>query len=251
MYFDSHIHSDGLGYSELLMLSNAGIKEVCSLAFYPVKPRYPQTMIDVFRKLVDFETLRCKAAGIKMYPAVGIHPRCIPPDYEFVLQHLEAETEAEWIAFGEIGLELLTNEEIEVFTAQLRIAKKLDIPCIIHTPRSGKVEATVKTLEILEKLNFPQELAVIDHVNFQTLDILMDSGYWIGLTVQPGKLEPDEAARIVAENGSERFMLNSDAGYREVDVTSIVEAAKKVEAATSKEEMEKVSLKNARKFLRV
>lgn len=248
MYFDSHLHSEGLGFSELAQLRESGVREICSLAFFPVKPSYPQTMIDVFRKLVEFEPLRCEAAGLKMYPAVGIHPRCIPPDYGIVLEYLE---NGEWRAFGEIGLELVNDEEIDLLTAQLKIAEKLDVPCIIHTPRGEKVKATRKTIEILDKLSFPEELAVIDHVNFETLDMVLETGYWVGLTVQPGKLSADDVARIVADHGPERFMLNSDAGYRDVEIATVAEAAKKVEQAVGREEMERVARENARKFLRV
>lgn len=248
MYFDSHMHSEGLGFSELKRLADSGIGEVCSLAFYPVRPRYPQTMIDVFRKLTEFEPLRCEAAGVKMYPAVGIHPRCIPPDYVFVLSYLE---EGEWVAFGEIGLEDFTEEEVEVLKAQLELAKKLDVSCIIHTPRGEKVKATRKTIEILESLDFPPQLAVIDHVNFETIDMVFETEYWIGLTVQPGKLSPEDAARIVAEYGSERFMLNSDAGYRDVEIATVAEAAEKISEGVGKDEAEKVARKNARRFLRL
>lgn len=248
MYFDSHLHSEGIGFSELVRMREAGIEEICSLAFFPVKPEFPQTMVDIFRKLTEFEVQRCRAAGMKMYPAVGIHPRCIPPDYGFVFRYME---EGEWMAFGEIGLEHVTDEEVEVLTSQLRIAEERDIPCIIHTPRGEKVKATMKTIEILEKLNFPVELAVIDHVNFETLDMVLETDYWIGLTVQPGKLSPDDVAKIVAEHGSERFMLNSDAGYRDVDFTAVVNAARKIEEATNRREMERVARENARKFLRL
>ncbi|MBO8179999.1 MAG: TatD family hydrolase [Archaeoglobus sp.] len=248
MYFDSHLHSEGLGFSELKTLSQNQIKEVCSLAFFPVKPKYPQTMVDVFRKLMEFEPMRCEAAGIRMYPAVGIHPRCIPPDYEFVLKYLE---EGEWVAFGEIGLELVTDEEVEVLKSQLGLAKKLDVPCIIHTPRGEKVKATRKTIEILNSLDFPPQLAVIDHVNFETIDMVLETEYWIGLTIQPGKLSPDDAARIVAEYGSERFMLNSDAGYRDVEIATVASAAEKIAENVGKDEAERVARKNARKFLRL
>jgi len=248
MYFDSHLHSEGLGFSELKKLAENQIKDICSLAFFPVKPRYPQTMIDVFRKLVEFEPVRCKAAGVRMYPAVGIHPRCIPPDYKIVLKYLE---EGEWIAFGEIGLELVTDEEIEVLRSQLELAKKLDIPCIIHTPRGEKVRATMKTIEILNTLEFPPQLAVIDHVNFETIDMVFETEYWIGLTVQPEKLSPDDAARIVAEYGSERFMLNSDAGYRDVEIATVAAAAEKIAENVGKDEAIRVAGKNAKKFLRL
>lgn len=247
MYFDSHMHSEGLGFSELKKLAEVGIVKVCSLAFYPIKPNYPETMIDMFRKLTEFEVERCRAAGVEMYPAVGIHPRCIPPKYEMVLEYLES---GNWRAFGEIGLETASGEEVAVLEAQLKIAMKLDVPCIIHTPRSNKREVTEKTISLLKKLDFPSELAVIDHVNFDNLDLVLATDYWIGLTVQPGKLSSEDAAKIVEEYGVERFMLNSDAGYRDIYFTSVAEAARELEKRIGNE-VKKIAFENAKRFLRV
>ncbi|WP_202319334.1 TatD family hydrolase [Archaeoglobus neptunius] len=248
MYFDSHLHSEGLGFSELAMMSEVGIKEICSLSFYPIKPMYPQTMIDSFRKLVEFETQRCEAAGIKMYPAVGIHPRCIPPNYGVAFDYLER---GEWLVFGEIGLESATDEEKNVLKSQLEIAKKLDIPCIIHTPRKNKREITEKILKILGDSGFPDELAVIDHVNFENLDLALKTECWIGLTVQSGKLSPEDVVKIIEEYGCERFMLNSDVGYRDTEFTTVAIAAEKIAGSVGQDEAKKVALKNARKFLRL
>jgi len=247
MYFDSHIHSEGLGFSELKTMSSAGIKKAITLAFYPVKPLYPQTFVDMFRKLMEFETKRCKEAGIDVYPAVGIHPRCIPPKYEFVVNYMD---ENDWFAFGEIGLETASREEVEVLKSQLRVAKQNDVPCIIHTPRSNKREITMKTLEILKELSFPGELTVIDHVNFDSLEVVLKADYWIGLTVQPGKLKPEDAARIVDTHGTERFMLNSDAGFSDSDYTAVAKAARLIEGRLGSE-ADKVVYRNAKKFLRI
>ncbi len=246
MYFDSHMHSEGLGFSELKKLVEVGIEEVCSLAFYPVRPKFPETMIDVFRKLTEFEVERCEAAGLKMYPCVGIHPRCIPPKYTIVLDYLEC---GEWVGFGEIGLETGSDEEREVLEAQLKLAKKMDLPCVIHTPRSNKRAITEATVKILDKVDFPPDLAVLDHTNFENLDLVLETQCWIGLTVQPGKLSSDDVLGIIKEHGIERFMINSDAGYRDVHFTSVAEAARKLERDV--DGAEKVVYWNAKKFLRV
>lgn len=241
MFFDPHVHSEGLGVTELRKMKENGIRRVCSLSFYPVKPLFPQTLIDAFRKLEEFEKRRCEILGIEMIPGVGVHPRCIPPDYWTVLLHLEAN---DWDLFGEIGLENVTKEEVDVFREQLRIAKSKDIPCIVHTPRTNKREVTQKILEVLESVSFPPELAVLDHVNFENLDLVLKKEYWIGLTVQPGKLSVGDVAKILSEHGSERFMVNSDSGYGNEFVTAVAEVAKAIG-----KEAEKVCLKNAEKFL--
>ncbi len=243
MLFDSHVHSEGLGVTELRKMKESGIEKICSLSFYPVKPLFPQTLIDAFRKLEDFERRRCKVLGIEMFAGVGIHPRCIPPNYATVIEHLEAN---EWDLFGEIGLENATNEEIKVFEDHLRVAKSKEIPCVIHTPRNNKRVVTQKTIEVLESVSFPAELAVIDHVNFENLDLVLKKDYWIGLTVQLGKLSVEEVAKIIEEHGSERFIVNSDSGYGNEFVTAVAEVAKIVG-----KEAEKICFKNTEKFLGV
>jgi len=243
MLFDPHVHTEGLGISELKKIRESGVVELCSLSFYPIKPLFPQTLIDEFRRLEEFESFRCSLAEIRMHLAVGIHPRCIPPDYETVLSFLEAN---DWMAFGEIGLETANEVEQEVLRKQLEIAKAKDVVCIIHTPSRKKREITEKTLEILRELNFPEELAVIDHVNFENLELVSESGFWIGLTVQQGKLGIEEAVRIVSEVGGEKCMLNSDSGFGHGMLTTVAEAAKLLG-----KEAKRVCYENAKKFLGV
>ncbi|MFN3384246.1 MAG: TatD family hydrolase [Archaeoglobaceae archaeon] len=243
MLFDSHVHSEGLGVTELRKMKESGIEKICSLSFYPVKPFFPQTLIDAFRKLEEFERRRCEALGIEMFAGVGIHPRCIPPDHATVIEHLEAN---EWDLFGEIGLENATSEEIKVFEDHLRVAKAKEIPCVIHTPRNNKRIVTQKILDVLEGISFPPELAVVDHVNLENLDLVLEKDYWIGLTVQLGKLSAEDVAEIVREHGSERFIVNSDSGYGNEFVTAVAEVAKVVG-----KEAEKICSKNAEKFLDV
>lgn len=243
MLFDLHIHTEGLGLSELKKLRESGVTEVCSLSFYPIKPLFPQTLIDEFRRLEEFERFRCSLVEIKMVPAVGIHPRCIPPDYETVIEHLEAN---DWTAFGEIGLETNNDLERDVFRKHLKIAIAKDIPCVIHTPSKNKREVTEKTLEILRELDFPNELAVLDHVNFENLDLVAKSGFWIGLTVQHGKLSSEEAVKIIKEIGEERCIVNSDAGFGHAILTTVAETARILG-----KEGNRVCFENAKKFLGV
>ncbi|MEM0351270.1 MAG: TatD family hydrolase [Archaeoglobaceae archaeon] len=243
MFFDPHVHTEGLGVTELRKMKESGIEKLCTLSFYPIKPIFPQTLIDGFRKLEEFEVRRCKILGIDAIPGIGIHPRCIPSNYRIVLEHLEA---GDWNLFGEIGLENASDEEREVFISQLKIAMEKDIPCVIHTPRGNKRVITQKILEILEEINFPPELAVIDHVNFENLEFVVGKEYWIGLTVQLGKLEPKDVVEIVEKFGSEKFILNSDSGYGNEFVNAVAETAKLLG-----NEAEKICLKNAMKFLGV
>ncbi len=135
--FDTHIHSEGRSVEDLEKMTKEGIAKAITCAFYPIEPKFPETLIDLFRKLTTFEVERGRSAGMEIYPAIGVHPRCISPNYEKTIESME---EIECVAFGEIGLEIANDLEVEGLREQLKLAKSLDKPCIIHTPRKNKVE---------------------------------------------------------------------------------------------------------------
>ncbi len=247
--YDSHTHSEGRSQKELSEMASSGIKMINSCAFYPVKPRYPGTLIDLFRKLEEFETYRGEKAGLKVVPALGIHPRCIPGNWQEVIDFLE---ESQPKIFGEIGLETAEEIEVETLKAQLDLAKKLDTPCIIHTPRRNKDEITKKTLNILDEIEFPEELAVIDHVSLETVPEILNRGYHAGLTVEKGKLSESDVLEIIRKFGSEKLMINSDTGFTSLDYLSTVRTVSfLLEEGVEVKEIKRIAFENARRFFRV
>jgi hypothetical protein len=215
--YDSHIHSEGRGQKELSEMAESGIRYANSCAYYPVKPLYPETLIDLFRKLESFETERGRRVGMKIIPAFGIHPRCIPNNWRKVTDFLAENAPR---ILGEIGLEGGSSLETEVFREQLRIAKSMDIPCIIHTPRKKKTELTEKILRILDEISFPEDLAVVDHISLETFPDVIGRGYHAGLTVESGKLSEVDVLEILEKFGPDRIMINSDSGFTSLDYLS-------------------------------
>jgi len=55
-------------------MANEGIKGLIGALYYPIIPIYEETLIDLFRKLIDFEKSRGKEAGINLYAAIAIDP---------------------------------------------------------------------------------------------------------------------------------------------------------------------------------
>ena len=245
-WFDTHIHSEGRSVEDLKRMADANIRLAVTCAFYPIPPEHPETLLDLFRKLETFEVKRGEKAGMEIFPALGIHPRCIPPKYEVVLPAI-----TRGVAVGEIGLEEGGEAEVRVFKAQLRIAKENDLPCIIHTPRNNKEIVTEKTLDILERISFPEELAIIDHISPSTAKDVLENGYYGGLSVQPGKLTPLEALKIVEEYGPERLMLNSDTGFSESEMDAVAKAGNLIAERLGRDVAERVGMENARKFFKV
>lgn len=245
-WFDSHVHLEGRSIEDLEKMGELGVRAVMNCAFYPIPPEHPETFHDVFRRMLIFEVERGRDAGLKVYSALGIHPRCIPRDYQKVLQWI-----SEGDAIGEIGLERGGRIEEEVFEAQLRIAEEEDLPCIIHTPKENKEEMTERTLEILERLSFPESLVLIDHVTQRTAEKILKNGYHCGLSVQSGKLSSEEALEIVRRFGDERMVLNSDVGFSRAQLDAVPRTAELIAEELGKEVSERVALKNAERFFRI
>ncbi len=245
--FDTHMHSEGKGITELRKMAENGIKKAVSCAYYPVTPSHSSTLVDMFRKLSTFEVERGEKAGIEIVPAVGVHPRCICNGWEDALGWVEENARV----IGEIGLETASDVEVEVLFAQLKLASKLDLPCIVHTPRKNKVEVTEKILEVVKKSGIGESLVVIDHATHETAGRILEEGYWCGLTVQPGKISVDEAVSIVEKYGFEKFVLNSDTGFNDWEMLTVAETVKALEEKFDKNEVKKVAMENGRKLFRV
>ena len=90
------------------------------------------------------------------YPAIGLHPTEIGENWreelQFVFDHFD---DRQWIAIGEIGMDLYWSKEYleeqkEVFCAQLEFAFEKDLPVIIHAR-----EATEEIFECIRKVAKP------------------------------------------------------------------------------------------------
>lgn len=74
MYIDTHIHADGMSEDKLRYMVSNGITRAITCAFYPVEPKYQQTFVDLFRRMIDFDVPQAKKVGLALHVAVGIHP---------------------------------------------------------------------------------------------------------------------------------------------------------------------------------
>ena len=73
--------------------------------------------------------------GLKLYSAVGVHPRSICNDYAIVIERIsELVEDKNVVAIGEIGLETTSKSEVEVFKEQLKLAQDLNVKVIVHNP---------------------------------------------------------------------------------------------------------------------
>jgi uncharacterized protein len=246
---DSHIHADTRPYEDFEKMAVAGVKKAISCAHDPMRMSTSDVVLDHIYRIMENDTQRAKENGLKLYCAVGVHPRSICSDYGIVIDKLpELLENRDVVAIGEIGLENASDQEIEVFKKQLKLAEDLNAKVIVHTPRTNKQEITKVTASIIED-NIETSLVQIDHVDDSIIDRLIDFDGLLGVTVQPHKMTSQQAVDLMDEYGYDKFVLNSDMSSSASDPLSVPKTVYKLRlAGVDKRNIKMVSKTNAAKF---
>lgn len=206
MIFDSHAHYDHNSFDgdrkELLhSFHEAGVGGVVNIG-------------------TDLEGNRRTVELVEEYPfiygAVGIHPNHVGELNEENFRWLREQCQGERIvAVGEVGLDYhwgKENPELqkEWFIRQLRMAKELRMPVVIHSR-----EAAADTMEIM-KQEYDASLPVVFHCYSYSVEFAREylkMGYYLGIG---GVVTFDNAKKlreVVQEMPVERILLETDAPY--------------------------------------
>jgi hypothetical protein len=116
------------------------------------------------------------------------------------------------LGIGEIGLNKNTKNEATIFLEHVDLAAEYDQQILIHTPHLE--DKYMGTRMILDMLNADSRLdrsrVLVDHVEEHTVRLVLDDGYWAGMTLYPvSKCTPARAADIIEMYGPERLLVNS------------------------------------------
>lgn len=249
---DTHIHGDARSSEDFEAMKREGIDTAITCSFYPYKLFNDVVLLNHLEKILNYDTERARKYGLDLKVALGIHPSnsYVKPDliYENLYKWIE---EGKIVAIGEIGLEDLTYDEINVFKKQLDIADETKTKVIVHTPRKRKAEV-LKVINEIVPDHIDEKLVVIDHINPATIDDVIDRDYTIGLTVQPKKMEKEDAIAILSEYGFDRFLLNSDISNMPSNPLSVPETIYELERqGFENKKIEKVAFKNASDFFKI
>ncbi len=158
----------------------------------------------------NFEkVLEISAAHLACYPALGIHPMYVERAVEEDLEALKSRA-PESIAIGEIGLDFYIENfdrerQVHFFEAQLRIARDLDLPVLLHIRRAQDV-----VLSILRRIRVKGGIAHAFNGSFEQAREFHKLGFRLGFG---GAVTRDRATRIrsLAENlPLEAIVLETD-----------------------------------------
>ena len=249
---DAHIHADTRPYEDFELMAVAGVDTAVSCAHDPMRMSTSEVVLDHIHRIMENDTKRASENGVKLYSAVGVHPRSISSDYEVVLEKLpKLLANKNVVAIGEIGLETGSQKEQEVFIKQLILAQELKIKVIVHTPRTNKKEITELTASIVED-NIDTTLVLLDHVDKSIIKRVLDFNGILGLTVQPQKMTADEAVTMMDEYGYDKFVLDSDMSSSPSDPLSVPKTVHKLRlSGVEPKNIKKVSYSNAAEFYQI
>ncbi len=224
-----HYHGIARTAQDYERMAMSGVVAVAEPAFWAGFDRkYPETFIDYFHQISDFEPTRAAEYGIRHFCWVAVNPK------EAENTELSREVLKEMPQFfekptvlgiGEIGLHKSTPNECEIFAEHVQLALDHDQLILIHTPHlEDKVTGTKRILEILRDFPVDPDRVWIDHAEEHTIKMIQDEGYWTGFTLYPiTKCSPKRACDMVEIYGHERLLINSSADWGPSDPFTLQE----------------------------
>ena len=225
-----HYHAIARTAQDYERMAMSGVVAVAEPAFWAGFDRhYPETFLDYFRQISEFEPTRAAEYGIRHFCWVAVNPKeAENPKLSYeVLKSMPAFFDKPTVlGVGEIGFHKTTRNEEEIFSAQVEMAMEHDQLILIHTPHlQDKVRGTRRTLDVLKELKVDPSRVWIDHVEEHTIKEPLDAGYWVGFTLYPiTKCSPRRAVDMLEMYGRERILVNSSADWGPSDPFTLQES---------------------------
>jgi uncharacterized protein len=215
-YIDLHAHMVSRTTDDYVQMALTGCVALTEPAFWPGWDRTSADGFeDYFRQLTDFEPKRAAQYGVRHYTWLCLNPkegenRGLASE---VLQRIPRYLGAgNVLGIGEIGTNRNTRNELATFRDHVELALEHDQLIHIHTPHlEDKYKGTKLIVDtLLQYSRLRPERVLIDHAEEHTLAMILDNGFWTGLTLYPQtKTSPERAIDMIESRGPERICVAS------------------------------------------
>jgi len=213
-YIDHHAHMVSRTTDDYAQLALTGCVAVTEPAFWAGWDRSSaEGMEDYFRQLTDFEPKRAALYGIAHYTWLAMNPkesdnRTLSRE---VLQRIPKFLGLPTVlGIGEIGLNRVTRNEIETYTEQVELALEHRQLILIHTPHlEDKYKGTRISVDVLTRYrDLEPGRVMVDHAEEHTIEMILEHGFWVGLTLYPQtKISPQRALDVIERYGPDRICV--------------------------------------------
>jgi len=215
-YIDPHIHMVSRTTDDYERMALAGCVAVTEPAFWAGFDRSsPEGFFDYFEQLTVHEPARAARFGIAHHcwlcinPKEGDDPAFAREVIGLIPSFLDRPSV---LGIGEIGLNKNTRNELAILEEQIALAAAHDRLILVHTPHlEDKLKGTRLIIDAIRRnASIDPARVLIDHVEEHTVAMVLDQGFWAGMTLYPDtKCTPQRAADIIEMYGTERLWINS------------------------------------------
>ncbi len=216
MYIEPHGHMVSRTTDDYEKLALAGCAAICEPAFWAGFDRSSADgFYDYFRQITEYEPKRAARFGIQHYSWLCINPKeaedlQLADDVIALIPEFLKKPNV--LGIGEIGLNKNSRNELTIFEKHVQLADDLQQLILIHTPHlEDKLKGTRLIIDALKNHpNIQPERVIIDHVEEHTIDLVLDAGFWAGMTLYPeSKCSPARAIDMLEQRQAERIWMNS------------------------------------------
>jgi predicted metal-dependent TIM-barrel fold hydrolase len=215
-YIEPHGHMVSRTTDDYLDMATAGCQAVCEPAFWAGFDRSsPQGFYDYFCQLTEHEPRRAAKFGLRHFTWLCINPkesedtRLAEEVIALIPRFLDRPTV---LGIGEIGLNKNSRNELKVLELHVELAAARNQMILVHTPHlEDKLKGTRLILDVLKNdRRIRPERCIIDHVEEHTIELVLDAGFWAGMTLYPeSKCTASRAVDMLDTFGRDRIWMNS------------------------------------------
>lgn len=230
-FIDPHIHMSARTTDDYERMAAAGIVAIVEPAFWLGQPRTQVgSYIDYMSSLVGWERFRAAQFGIRHYCTIGLNSKEANNEAlaEQVLEVLPRYLMKEGVvAVGEIGYDDQTPVEDKYYRAQISLAKEFDMLVQVHTPHRDKKSGTTRSMDVAIEMGMDPGRVVIDHNNEETVQEVLDRGFWAAFTIYPHtKMGNERMVEIARKYGSDHIFIDSSADWGVSDPLAVPKTAR-------------------------
>lgn len=227
---EPHIHCVSRTTDDYEKMAIAGVVVCVEPSFWAGTDRRAVPCFeDYWEHMITFETQRAAKFGIRHYTMLSLNPKeARNAIADQVVDAMEAYLDRDnVVGIGEIGLDLITAKEEEIFRRQLRLGEARKLPILIHSPHQNKKVGIERIIKILEEEQITQERVVIDHNTEETIELSLATRCWVGMTVYyVTKLSAERAVAMITRYGTERMIVNGSGDWGYSDPLAVPKVAR-------------------------